>query len=63
MNGDDIGGSGNMTMPRFPKEMPFWQRVLCLHGYHKSETRKTGPNHKYPGMVLRNQCGRCGALL
>jgi len=62
MNGDDINWS-NSTMPYFPEEMPWWQRVLCLFGYHKRETRKTGKDHKHPGMELRDQCGRCGTLL
>jgi len=62
MDGDDIKWSNN-TMPYFPKSMPLWQRILCLLGYHKSEARQCGKDHKFPGMRLRNQCGRCGTLL
>jgi hypothetical protein len=62
MNGDDITRR-NESMPWFPEGMPFWQRVTCLFGYHKRETRKTGPSHKFPGMKLRDQCGRCHTLL
>lgn len=62
MNGDDITNH-NHSMPWFPEHMRWWERVLCVLGYHKAETRKTGPDHKYPGMTLRDQCGRCGALL
>lgn len=46
MNGDDIT-SHNETMPVFPDEMPFWQRVLCLLGYHKWETRQSAKGHCY----------------
>jgi hypothetical protein len=62
MNGDDIKWR-NESMPWFPAGMPLWQRVLCLLGYHKGESRKTAPDHKFPGMKLRDQCGRCGKLL
>lgn len=62
MDGDDITRQ-NSSMPWFPKDMPLWRRVQCLLGYHKRETRQTGPSHKYPGMKLRHQCGRCHALL
>jgi hypothetical protein len=44
MDGDDIKGS-NTSMPWFPKEMPWWQRVMCLLGYHKPETRQSAPGH------------------
>ena len=57
MDGDDIKRN-NDSMPWFPEGMPLWQRVLCLLGYHKPESRKTGPGHKYPGMKLRDQCAR-----
>lgn len=46
MNGDDITYCNN-SMPDFPKEMPFWQCVLCLFGYHKKETRQTANGHCY----------------
>ena len=70
MNGDDIKWS-NSTMPSFPDEMPFWQRVLCLFGYHRRETRQTAKGHRFGDgelhddkpMKLRDQCGRCGTLL
>jgi hypothetical protein len=62
MNGDDIKWH-NDSLPWWPKAMPLWQRVLCLLGYHKRETRQTGKTHKFPGMKLRDQCGRCGTLL
>jgi len=62
MDGDEIMRR-NESMPHFPDEMPIWRRVQCLLGYHKRETRKTGPNHKFPGMKLRHQCGRCHALM
>ena len=44
MNGDDITKS-NQTLPRWPNNMPLWQRVLCLFGYHKRETRQTAKGH------------------
>jgi len=62
MNGDDIKWLNN-SMPYYPKGMPIWQRILCVLGYHKRETRQSGKDHKYPGMKLRDQCGRCGAGL
>lgn len=70
MDGDDIKWD-NGTMPYFPKEMPPWQRVTCLLGYHKRETRQTAKGHRYGDgtlhddrpMKLRDQCGRCGTLL
>jgi hypothetical protein len=62
MDGDDITWH-NTSMPVFQKETPLWQRVKCVLGYHKRETRKTGAKHKYPGMKLRDQCGHCGVLL
>lgn len=46
MNGDDIRGA-NTSMPWFPDGMPLWQRVLCLHGYHKRETRQSAKGHCY----------------
>lgn len=46
MNGDDIKGS-NGSMPYFPKGMPLWQRVLCVLGYHKPETRQSAKGHCY----------------
>lgn len=46
MNGDDIKWI-NERMPRYPTSMPLWQRVLCLLGYHKWETRKTPKGHCY----------------
>ena len=45
MNGQDIEWS-NMSMPIFPDKMPVWQRILCLLGYHKRETRQTAPGHR-----------------
>lgn len=62
MDGDEIT-EHNMSMPHWPRNMPLWQRVLCLFGYHKRETRQTGRTHKFPGMKLRDQCGRCNTLL
>ncbi len=53
----------NKTMPAYPEGMPLWARVLCLLGYHKREERAAGPKHKFPGMKLRDQCGRCSTLL
>jgi hypothetical protein len=63
MDGQDIK-SLNDTMPRFPKRMPLWQRILCVLGYHKWESRKAGPGRKLlvQGMKLRDQCGRCDTL-
>lgn len=46
MNGDDITYI-NETMPRFPKAMSFYRRVLCLFGYHVWEKRQTAPGHCY----------------
>lgn len=46
MNGDDIEYR-NETVPRWPEGMPLWQRVLCLLGYHKRETRQSAPGHRY----------------
>lgn len=62
MDGDDITWR-NESMPHFPAAMPLWQRVMCLLGYHKRETRQAAKDHKFPGAKLRDQCGRCGALL
>lgn len=80
MNGDDITYHNN-SMPDFPDGMPLWQRILCVLGYHKRETRQSAPGHCYgfpteegkrknvfglhdeSPMKLRDQCGRCGALL
>jgi hypothetical protein len=62
MDGDDIT-TRNQTVPEFPEGLPLWFRITCVLGYHKRETRKTGPNHEYPGMSLRDQCGRCNKLL
>lgn len=61
MDGDDIKWR-NESMPYFPEEMPLWQRIRCLLGYHKWESRKAGPEHKFAGVKLRDQCGRCGTL-
>lgn len=46
MDGDDITRH-NDSMPCYPHGMPLWQRVLCLLGYHKPETRQTAPGHCY----------------
>ena len=62
MNGDDIT-IDNESMPWWPDGMSLFNKVRCLFGYHKRETRKCGPDAKYPGMKLRDQCGRCGTLL
>jgi hypothetical protein len=62
MDGDDITRH-NQSMPSYPKGMPLWQRILCVLGYHKREKRYTGKDHKFPGMTLRDQCGRCHQLL
>lgn len=53
----------NETIPVFREGTPLWHRILCVLGYHKREPRHCGPDHKYPGMKLRDQCGRCGTLL
>ncbi len=52
----------NSSMPYWPKGMNLFQKILCLFGYHHWEKRATGFTHKYPGMKLREQCGRCGTL-
>ncbi len=46
MNGDPITQQ-NDSLPEWPDGMPLWQRVLCLFGYHKRETRQTEPGHCY----------------
>lgn len=46
MEGDDITHD-NRSTPHWPRAMPLWQRVLCLLGYHKRETRRTGKGHRY----------------
>jgi hypothetical protein len=62
MDGDEIT-KRNESMLRWPDGMPLWQKLLCLFGYHRRETRKTGPTHMHPGMKLRDQCGRCNTML
>ena len=70
MDGDDIRWS-NDTMPSYPEGMKLWEKIVCLLGYHKSETRQTALGHRYGDgrlhddkpMKLRDQCGRCGSLL
>ena len=57
----DIKGI-NTSMPYWPKDMNLFQKILCLFGHHRWESRATGAMHKYPGMKLRDQCGRCGTL-
>lgn len=44
MDGDDIT-SVNEQMPHWPADMPLWQRVLCLLGYHQRETRQSARGH------------------
>lgn len=46
MDGDDIT-SHNSTMPVFPNSMRLPHRILCVLGYHKSETRQSAPGHCY----------------
>lgn len=46
MNGDDIVWHNN-SMPHFPVGMPLWQRVMCVLGYHRRETRQTAIGHCY----------------
>jgi hypothetical protein len=46
MDGDDIKRR-NESMPWWPKGMPLWQKVLCLFGYHKRETRQSAKGHQY----------------
>ena len=46
MNGDDIKWS-NSSMPVFPKGMKLRHRIMCLFGYHLSETRQTAKGHCY----------------
>lgn len=46
MNGDDIKDI-NDSLPWWPEEMPLWQKVLCLFGYHKWETRQSAKGHRY----------------
>lgn len=62
MDGDDIT-ERNESMPWYPKGLPLWQRVLCLLGYHKPEIRMSGKDMPFPGLKLRDQCGRCKTLL
>ena len=70
MDGDDIKWR-NDSLPRWPKGLPLWQRVACLLGYHKRETRQTAKGHRFGNgklhdddpMKLRDQCGRCNTLL
>ena len=63
MDGDDIEYR-NDYMPTWPPwRVSILGKVSCLLGFHKRETRKCGPKAKFPGMTLRDQCGRCGALL
>lgn len=52
----------NTTMPVYADGMSLWDRVRCLLGYHRWEPRCTDSDHKYPGMKLRDQCGRCCTL-
>ncbi len=59
----------NDSLPYFPDEMPWWQRVLCVLGYHRWEPREIAPGHRLGDgslttrpMKLRDQCGRCGAV-
>lgn len=46
MSGDDITRS-NDSLPWWPEGTPFWQKVLCLFGHHKWETRQTSKGHCY----------------
>jgi hypothetical protein len=46
MDGNDITRH-NTTMPVFPKGMNLWERILCVLGYHKRETRQTAKGHCY----------------
>lgn len=46
MDGDDITSCNN-SIPWWPEGMPVWQKVLCLLGYHKWETRQTAKGHCY----------------
>lgn len=50
MNGDDIT-EYNDRLPRvenwFPGGMKWWQKILCVLGKHKWETRQTAKGHCY----------------
>lgn len=46
MDYDDIT-EHNDSMPWFPEEMKWWQRIFCLLGYHKPEKRQSAPGHRY----------------
>ena len=65
MDGQEITQHNN-SMPWFPDSMNFFERIWCLLGYHKRETRQTfeyaGKTHDQ-AMQLRDQCGRCHTLL
>ncbi len=52
----------NSSLPRWPENMNFLQKFLCLYGYHKWGPRASGSMHRFPGMKLRDQCDRCGTL-
>ena len=52
----------NDSLPWWPEEMNLLEKILCLFGHHRWEPRATGKGHKFPGMKLRDQCGRCGTL-
>jgi len=49
----------NDSMPIYPSEMGFWDRVKCVLGYHKWQEVHTGPGHPYPGMRVTDRCVRC----
>lgn len=50
MNGDDITYI-NENLPRFerwfPEKTKWWQKILCLIGRHKWETRQSAKGHCY----------------
>jgi len=52
----------NTSLPQWPDEMNWFQKFLCLYGYHKWKPREAGPSASYPGMKLRDQCDRCETL-
>lgn len=49
-------------MPYDFEGLSFIDRVRCALQYHAWEQRHAVDNPKVPGMRLRDQCGRCGAL-
>lgn len=60
MNGDDISRI-NDSLPWWPKGMPLWQKIMCLLGYHKWETRQSEKGHCYGFETEEGKRnGKCG---